>query len=250
VTIKVYAGLSLSAAEVAARLPDCEASGPVARGDVAADCRRATNVVVIIDGKFQQSLAVSAAEIMDALRAGVRVYGAASMGALRAAELHPYGMTGHGAIYEQVVGQRWFRDDLLGQAFFEPTLESASVPYVNYHFGLLAQQARGALREGEVELLAEIGRGIHFALRDRSALVQALERQDPPRKEALVAAATAALQHDQKRLDAIGLLERVAADLQRVAELNRAVLTSQRQAHYHDELDPSVELSVDLLLGP
>ncbi len=248
--IKVYAGLSLSAQEVTRELPDCEVSGPAARGDVLADLRADTNVIAIIDGRFQQSLAVSTAEIMDAMRAGVRVYGAASMGALRAAELHPYGMTGHGAIYELVASERWFRDDLLGQAFFEPSFESASVPYVNLHFGLLEQQERGAISEAEAGLLGALGREMHFSSRNQATLVHAIEDRDPPRRPQLVAAATEALAHDQKKADAVGLLRTMAADLERTAELNQAVLRSQREATYHDELDPTVELSVGILLGP
>jgi hypothetical protein len=249
-TIKVYAGLSLAEADVLNVLPDCEVAGPVKRDDLLADIEAGIAVIVLIDGKFQQSLAVSAAEILDALRSGVRVYGASSMGALRAAELHPYGMTGHGAIYEMIVSQRWFRDDLLGQTFFEPSLESASVPYVNVHFGLRELQAQGVVSPAEQALLDEICKGIHFSRRDRSTVAQAIEAQDPERKDALIAAVTEALAHDQKRLDALGLLERVKADLDRTAELNWQILSSQRESTYHDQLDPAVEMNVGILLGP
>jgi len=172
------------------------------------------------------------------------------MGALRAAELHPYGMMGHGAIYEMIVSLPWFRDDLLGQVFFEPTLESASVPYVNVHFGLHALQAQGVLNPPDRALLDELCKAIHFSRRDRVTVTQAIEARDPPRKDALIAAATEALAHDQKRLDALGLLEQVKADLQRTSELNRQILGSQRNSTYHDPLDPAVEMRVGILLGP
>ncbi|UUZ56476.1 TfuA domain-containing protein [Massilia sp. H-1] len=38
-------------------------------------------------------------EILHALALGIRVYGGSSMGALRAAELHPFGMRGVGRIF-------------------------------------------------------------------------------------------------------------------------------------------------------
>ncbi len=248
--IKVYAGLSLAADEVRGVLPDCEVAAPVQRGDVLADISAATNVIVIIDGKFQQSLAVSTAEIMDALRCGVRIYGASSMGALRAAELHPYGMTGQGAIFEMVCSRSWFRDDLLGQVFFESSLESASVPYVNVHFGLGELQAQGVISRAEQALLDELCKEIHFSQRNRATLAQAIEARDPPRKDALIAAVSQALAHNQKKLDALDLLQRVQSDLQRTAELNRQLLSSQRESVYHDQLDPAVEMSVGILLGP
>src|SRR3569832_1918730 len=55
---------------------------------VAAGARR----VAIVDGEFGQSLAVSVTEIKAALARGVEVWGASSMGALRAAECAGLGM--------------------------------------------------------------------------------------------------------------------------------------------------------------
>jgi len=46
-------------------------------------------------------------EILLAMAEGVHVFGAASMGALRAAELHPFGMVGVGRVFE------WYRDGVL-----------------------------------------------------------------------------------------------------------------------------------------
>jgi hypothetical protein len=59
--------------------------------------------IVLIDGVFGDLPAVRHKEILWALSKGVQVYGAASMGAIRAAELSVYGMTGSGLIY------RWYR---------------------------------------------------------------------------------------------------------------------------------------------
>jgi hypothetical protein len=56
--------------------------------------------VVLIDGVFHQSLAVWHKEIVFALLEGIVCIGAASMGALRAAELWRYGMIGVGKIFE------------------------------------------------------------------------------------------------------------------------------------------------------
>lgn len=55
--------------------------------------------ICLIDGEFRQALAVQHKEIVFALLQGVLCIGAASMGALRAAELHRYGMIGIGRIF-------------------------------------------------------------------------------------------------------------------------------------------------------
>src|SRR5690242_12155833 len=60
-------------------------------------------VIALIDGSFAKVPAVRHKEVLWALSRGIAVYGAASMGALRAAELGRFGMRGHGLIY------RWYR---------------------------------------------------------------------------------------------------------------------------------------------
>jgi len=63
--------------------------------------------IVLIDGEFHGQPSVWQREIVDAIAEGATVHGASSMGALRAAELHRFGMVGHGQIFE------WYRDGLI-----------------------------------------------------------------------------------------------------------------------------------------
>ncbi len=55
--------------------------------------------VGLIDGAFAETRAVWHREILWALSQGIHVFGAASMGALRAVELAPFGMRGVGTVY-------------------------------------------------------------------------------------------------------------------------------------------------------
>jgi hypothetical protein len=73
---------------------------PAMRGDLYAVAQRRPGFIGLIDGCFETGPAVWHKEILWALAHGVHVYGSASMGALRAAELAPFGMIGIGAIYE------------------------------------------------------------------------------------------------------------------------------------------------------
>ncbi len=76
---------------------------PAAQGSVIESVQRFDpSVLLIVDGSFQGEPAVRHKEILWALHLGIPVVGAASMGALRAAELWPY-MQGVGLIY------RWYR---------------------------------------------------------------------------------------------------------------------------------------------
>ena len=74
---------------------------PARQGDVyRAIARHRPTAVGIIDGFFQQVPSVWHKEILWAMAEGVHVFGSSSMGALRAAELVPFGMRGVGRIFE------------------------------------------------------------------------------------------------------------------------------------------------------
>ena len=98
----VFAGPTLPAAAIGERLPAAELRPPVALGDVLrlALARRRPARIAIIDGYFERMAAVWHKEILFALERGIEVWGASSMGALRAAELAPFGMIGVGAVFE------------------------------------------------------------------------------------------------------------------------------------------------------
>jgi len=70
--IKVYSILTLGPEEVRRVLPDAVVAAPIQQGDLLKDIQGGFNVVVIIDGRFYQSVAVSPTEIMDALRRGLQ----------------------------------------------------------------------------------------------------------------------------------------------------------------------------------
>src|SRR4051795_6166004 len=95
----VFVGPSLPRAEVAALLPDAEIRPPVRHGDLLRLDVGAEDAVLIIDGLFLQTASVRHREIMYLLQRGVTVAGSSSMGALRAAELWPYGMRGFGEVF-------------------------------------------------------------------------------------------------------------------------------------------------------
>src|SRR5881397_1767342 len=82
-------------------LAGCDLRPPARRGDVLAALAARPGALVLIDGYYYSVPAVTHKELRYALDAGVRVLGAASLGALRAAEMAPLGMAGVGWVYEQ-----------------------------------------------------------------------------------------------------------------------------------------------------
>ena len=73
---------------------------PARQGDIYRAVRALRPVAVgLVDGRFLDTGTVWHREILWALSEGVHVFGAASMGALRAAELAPFGMRGIGQVF-------------------------------------------------------------------------------------------------------------------------------------------------------
>jgi hypothetical protein len=102
--IVVFAGPTLPRSpdsEWTALLGACELRPPAQRGDVLAALAVHPHTLVLLDGYYFTVPSVTHKELLYALDAGVRVIGAASLGALRAAELAPLGMIGVGTVFEQ-----------------------------------------------------------------------------------------------------------------------------------------------------
>ncbi|CDZ77634.1 hypothetical protein BN59_01918 [Legionella massiliensis] len=109
--IHVFLGPTLDLQTAQGYLPQAYYHPPVQCGDLIRLLRLAPKVIVLIDGLYEQVPAVWHKEIMLALDRGVIVYGAASMGALRAAELDAYGMRGVGKIFQDFLSGRLNDDD-------------------------------------------------------------------------------------------------------------------------------------------
>ncbi len=97
----VFLGPSLPRAEAKRLAPSATFWPPARQGDVFRALDRRPRAIALIDGVFEGAPSVWHHELRAALAAGVTVFGASSMGALRAAELRDEGMIGVGQVYEQ-----------------------------------------------------------------------------------------------------------------------------------------------------
>lgn len=207
----VFLGPTLSLAE-AGFILDANYLPPVAQGDVIRAVQDyAPSCIVIIDGAFQAVPAVRHREILWALYKGVPVLGAASMGALRAAELHRHGMIGVGVIY------RWYRrfafapDDAV--AVLHGPQEFGSQPLTIAHVDLrktLRKAKRNGLIDDELRRRLEtMARGLHYRERTWDAIVRETFADQPECRQALQENMLASYT-SQKKLDAVAALRRVA----------------------------------------
>ncbi|QSQ18732.1 hypothetical protein JY651_25565 [Pyxidicoccus parkwayensis] len=207
----VFLGPSLPAEE-ARKLAPCTVLPPARQGDVWRALGSRPRAIALVDGVFEAQPSVWHHEILAALEAGVAVFGGASMGALRAAELAPHGMVGVGRIFA------WYRDGVvvddsevaLLHADAEHGWRPLTVPLVNVrHVAELARAAKVLGRDAAHALVQE-AEALFYQERTWPRL---LERVRPSWPESTRAAWDAWFpkgNEDLKRLDAIACIQAAA----------------------------------------
>jgi len=203
----VFVGPTLPAAEARARLPGARVLPPVAVGDILALARRrGVRQIAIIDGAFEHMAAVWHKEILIALERGIAVWGAASMGALRAAELAPFGMRGVGGIYRDFAAGRLVADDEVAVAHLpaEYGYRATSEALVNLRYGIATAPMLGARTRAA---LIELARARFYRERSWEALIRDARAADLPRRQ--LDAFAAWPKPDRKAADARLLLRRI-----------------------------------------
>jgi hypothetical protein len=141
--IAVFLGPSLPVATARSVL-DAVYLPPIKRGDLA-QLGEEIRCIGIVDGEFYQSLAVSPKEILPLIERGVAVYGASSMGALRAVELEAYGMIGVGRVFEAYRDGIVDAEDEVALVYDPESYESLSDPLINIRFALDDAVHRGLI---------------------------------------------------------------------------------------------------------
>ena len=192
----VFLGPSLSVPE-ARHLLDAEFLPPICRGDIDR-LPAGIRFIGIIDGEFFQKLSISPKEIIRALDRGIMIFGSSSMGALRAAETHTFGMVGIGRIFEKFRDGILDADDEVAVAYEPGTYRALSDPMVNLREALALARSAGVITESQNHELCSVMKARYFPHRSW----RALEQICPPLKQF----AERHVLPDLKRDDACALL--------------------------------------------
>jgi len=162
--LHVFSGPSLSREEILAVLPAARVEPPIARGDLARLHAEGASAFLILDGAFLHRLAVAPSEIVDAIAGGARVFGAASIGAIRAAECWPAGMQGIGAVY-RLYRLGLLRDDDEVAVATDPGrgFAALSTALVSLRYAALAGLRAGLLDRAQASAVLTAARRTHFA---------------------------------------------------------------------------------------
>jgi hypothetical protein len=166
-TIIALAGPSLPAAE-RSQWPGVDWRPPAEAGDLLRLPADDGSTVCLIDGYFDHRPAVRHKEILLLLSRGVRIFGASSIGALRAAEMRAFGMIGVGAVYTAYARGTIEGDDevALIHAGADRDWRSLSVSLVDVRATLCHARRRGTVSRAEARALLEAAASIHYVDRD------------------------------------------------------------------------------------
>jgi hypothetical protein len=211
----VFAGPTILPGDIRA-IVDVVCLPPAAHGDVYRISLERPQAIGIIDGYFEQQPAVWHKEILWALDAGIHVFGSASMGALRAAELASFGMAGVGAIFEA------FRDGLLedddevavAHGPEDTGYRAGSDAMVNIRATVGKARSSGVLDEESAAAMLGIAKSLYYAERTYARVMEIAEEEGIPAstlerfRRWLPAGAV-----NQKRDDAVAMLEAMHACL-------------------------------------
>ncbi len=215
--IYVFLGPTLAEKDARAEL-DAVYLPPAAAGDVYRLWQRRPRAIGIVDGYFDHVPAVWHKEILWMMEHGVHVFGAAGLGALRAAELDSFGMRGTGWIYQAFREGTLDRDDEVAvrHAAAEDGYRPLSEAMVNIRRTLHAAQEQDIISAVTLGTLAAAAAALFYRDRTWPDLLLAAEaaRADPGELDALRRWLPAG-RIDQQAADATAMLREMRGFLAR-----------------------------------
>jgi hypothetical protein len=169
--VYVFLGPSLPVSEAREDL-DAVYLPPAVAGDVYRLWQSRPRAIGIVDGYFEHAPAVWHKEIMSMMEHGVHVFGAAGMGALRAAELDSFGMHGVGKVYTSFRDGLLERDDEVAVALGDDkTGRPLSVSMVNIRATLGSARENQVVSAATEETLLKAGVAMFYQHRTWPSLV-------------------------------------------------------------------------------
>jgi len=174
--IIVYGGLSLSFEE-SKEILDSDNDNeviykrPIKRGDLSLALRENPDIICIIDGVFHQNSAVGHKEILEVINKGIKVFGASSMGALRASELDTLGMTGVGYCYSQYASGEIDSDDEVAVMLDSESLEALSVPLISIRYVFNNAFDKQIINENQKNELLQIAKSLFYPKRNYALIL-------------------------------------------------------------------------------
>lgn len=199
---------------------------PAQAGDLLALKATSGDRVCLIDGYFDHRPSVRHKEILYLLARGMTVFGAASMGALRAAEMRSLGMRGVGAIYRGFADGRLTGDDevALVHGPEEWGWKALTLPLVDCRAAVHRALRAQFIDSCEARLILSAAASQHFSEREWSLVLQETSLSPSRQQEIRLWIADNCI--SQKRLDALACIEAAIAENTNTVAAPKMIWTS------------------------
>ena len=161
-----------------AALEGVELRPPARRGDILRALSQRPRALVLLDGLYYSVPSVTHKELLYAIDSGVLVVGAASMGALRAAEMEAFGMVGLGRVFELFQSGELDGDDEVAMlhTLAEDGYRTITLALVEVRQALAEEEACD--EEGTCAFI-DAAKALPFTERSARRLLDLLERHRP-----------------------------------------------------------------------
>ncbi len=221
-TVVVFAGPSVHGLDIPS-FGDIDVRPPAMQGDIFRACHLRPRAIGLIDGYFDGVPSVWHKEILWTMSQGIPVFGSASMGALRAAELDVFGMIGVGRIYQ------WYRDGVLEDddevalthGPRETNYLQLSEPMVNVRSTCEAAVSAGVLQQLTAESIVASAKHIHYQDRTWDGVLEAIKTKSSATPELSAFSQWKEIGYvDQKRRDAALLIAEILRFLEQPKDAN------------------------------
>ncbi len=246
-SVYVFAGPTISPAEASCEL-EAVYLPPAAEGDVYRATLRRPQAIGIIDGYFQSVPTVRHKEILWAMSRGIHVFGSASIGALRAAELAAFGMEGVGAIFESYRDGILEDDDEVAIAHgpSEVGFLAGSEAMVNIRQTLLKAERVGIVSSKLRRALERIAKELFYPHRNYCVLLRSASECGLPEKDlARFREWLPEGKVNQKREDALSMLRLIRHRLVKGLESKTVAYSFEQTSMWEAAWRQSLELRFD-----
>ncbi len=175
-TAILFAGPSLHGVDTS-KYPWLDVCGPACQSDIYSVLNHKHYTrIILADGLYKSIPAPWHKEILLALEMNIEVYGVASLGALRAAELNEYGMKGSGKVYEYISSN--IVDDSEVAVMHKPQKnqwEAMTLAHVEVKYWSEKIEEEGRIGKNISREIIKWSKNKHFERRTKKALISQLE---------------------------------------------------------------------------
>ncbi len=208
----VFLGPSLSI-EKARKIINAEFLPPAKKGDfIKLSLISEKKIIILIDGVFLQDYPPTPIEVFQVVnKNNFQVYGASSLGALRAVELEKFGMKGYGRVFE-IFKKNIINSDDEVAVTFDNSYNLLSEAMIDIRYNLFLAFKKGIIDKETKQLITRTAKKIYFPFRSYENIVKKSIELYSDRRDTIedFHNFVSTQRQSLKELDAMGILKKIA----------------------------------------